>query len=155
MCLVSPSQSWGAVQSLPVPCASDAALGWFGAASAVVSVLVADQALVPAAFTLCSSTSIAAPVARPDSVYGLETPDTVAQVFAPDGLDRRLNPVVAPCVASTAGGDQVTVKLPAAPCARIGAPGGAALCGVGSAAAALPSGYMMAGELNAARGVGR
>jgi hypothetical protein len=39
------------IRSLPVPCAS-AAVGAFGAAVAVVSVLVADHALVPAVFEL-------------------------------------------------------------------------------------------------------
>ncbi len=42
------------MRALPVPCASDAALGAFGMngpIADVVSVLVADQALVPAAFT--------------------------------------------------------------------------------------------------------
>jgi len=42
------------IRSLPVPCASDAALGVFGAAVTVVSVLVADHALVPVAFELWS-----------------------------------------------------------------------------------------------------
>ena len=71
----------------PVPCVSDAAPGAFGAAVAVVSVLVADHALVPVAFELCICTSIAAPAAKPDRLYGLVTPDTIVQAPAPDGLD--------------------------------------------------------------------
>ena len=45
------------VRSLPVPCTSETALGAFGAcgpAEAVVSVLVVDHALAPAAFELWS-----------------------------------------------------------------------------------------------------
>jgi len=105
------------IRSLPVPCASDAALGVFGAAVAVVSVLVADHALVPAALELWSCTSIAAPAARPDRVYGLVTPATVVQVPAPEGLDRRLNPVAALCVLSIAGAVHVTVRSLPVPCA--------------------------------------
>jgi hypothetical protein len=48
------------VRLLPVPCASDGALGAFGAygpAVAVVSVLMADHALVPPAFKAWTSTS--------------------------------------------------------------------------------------------------
>jgi len=55
------------VRSLPIPCASDA-LGEFGAAAAVVRVLVADHALVPMGFELSTCTSIAAPAAKPDRV---------------------------------------------------------------------------------------
>ena len=51
----------GAVQTtvrlLAVPCASDGVAGAYGAAAAVVRVFVADQALVPAAFELCTCTS--------------------------------------------------------------------------------------------------
>jgi hypothetical protein len=39
------------VRVLPVPCASDGAFGVFGAPVAVMSVLVADHALAPAALT--------------------------------------------------------------------------------------------------------
>jgi hypothetical protein len=56
------------VRLLPVPCASDTALGVFGAPDAVASVVVADHALVPTAFTPSSCTSIAAPAASPDRV---------------------------------------------------------------------------------------
>jgi hypothetical protein len=84
---------------------------------AVVSVLVADHALVPVAFELWICTSIAAPAARPDRWYGLVTPDTTVQAPAPDGLDRRLNPVAPPCVPSTAGIVQVTVRVVPVPCA--------------------------------------
>jgi hypothetical protein len=35
--------------------------------------------------------------------------DTVVQVPAPEGLDRRLNPVAAPCALSIAGFIQITV----------------------------------------------
>jgi hypothetical protein len=105
------------VRLLPVPCASDAALGVFGAAAAVVSVVVADHALAPAAFVLCICTSIAAPAASPDRLYGLVTPDTVVQVPAPEGLDRKLDPVAALCVLSTVGAVQVTVRLLPVPCA--------------------------------------
>jgi hypothetical protein len=45
------------------------------------------------------------------------TPDTVVQVPAPAGLDRRANPVAAPCVLSIAGAVQVTVRSLPAPCA--------------------------------------
>jgi hypothetical protein len=40
------------VRLLPAPCASDAALGVFGVAVAVTSVLMADHAPVPAVFEL-------------------------------------------------------------------------------------------------------
>ena len=50
-------------------------------------------------------------------MYGLVTPDTVVQVPAPEGLDRRLKPVAALCVLSTAGAVQVTVRLLPVPCA--------------------------------------
>jgi len=119
------------VRSLPGPCASDAVLGVFGAAAAVASVLVADHALVPAAFELWSWTSIAAPAARPDRVYGLVTPDTVVQVAAPEGLDRRLNPMAAPCVLSIAGAVHVTVRALPGPCTSDTALGGFAICSVG------------------------
>ena len=112
------------VRLLPVPCARDAAFGAFGAnGPAVVNVLVADQAPAPATSEPWTCTSNAAPAARPDTVYGLVTPDTVVQVPAPDGLERRLNPVAAPCVLSTAGAVQVTVTLLPVPCASDGAPG--------------------------------
>jgi hypothetical protein len=45
------------VRSLPAPCASDTALGVFGPAVAVASVLIADHGPVPAAFELWSWTS--------------------------------------------------------------------------------------------------
>jgi hypothetical protein len=83
------------VRLLPVPCASDGAPGTFGAAAAVVSVLVADHVLVPVTFELCTCTSIAVRAAKPDRLYGLVTPDTIVQVPAPEGLDRRLKPVAA------------------------------------------------------------
>ncbi len=105
------------VSALPVPRASDTALGMLGAAAAVVSVLVADQALKPVAFELWICTSIAAPAARPERLYGLVTPDTVVQLAAPEGLDRRLNPVAPLWVPSTAGAGQVTTRAPSAPCA--------------------------------------
>ena len=89
----------------------------------MVSVLVVDQALVPAAFEPWTCTSIAAPAARPDRSYGLATPVTVVQVPAPEGLDRRLKPVAAPCVLSIAGAVQVTVRSLPAPCASDGALG--------------------------------
>ncbi len=41
-------------------------LGGYGPAERVVAVLVADQALLPVAFALCTWTSIAAAAARPD-----------------------------------------------------------------------------------------
>jgi hypothetical protein len=84
---------------------------------AVVSVLVAVHALVPVAFELWICTSIAAPAAKPDRLYGLVTPDTIVQAPAPCGLDWRLNPVAAPCVPSTAGILQVTVSVVPVPCA--------------------------------------
>ncbi len=56
------------VRLLPAPCANDAAPGTFGAAVAVVSVLLADHALAPALFEAWICTSVAAPAARPDSV---------------------------------------------------------------------------------------
>jgi hypothetical protein len=105
------------IRSLPVPCAS-VGVGVLGTPVAVVSVVVADQALVPAAFVLRSCTSIAVPAANPDSVYGLATPDTIVQVPAPEGLDCRLNPVAALCVLSTAGAVQVTIRVPPVPCAN-------------------------------------
>jgi hypothetical protein len=51
------------------------------------------------------------------------TPDTVVQVPAPEGLDRKLNPVAAPCVLSIAGAVQVTVRSLPLPCASDAAPG--------------------------------
>jgi hypothetical protein len=105
------------VRLLPVPCASDAALDVFGAAAAVVSVVVVDHALAPAALVLWICTSIAAPAARPDRLYGLATPVTVVQIPAPEELDARLNPVAAPCELSTAGAVQVTERLLPVPCA--------------------------------------
>ena len=45
------------------------------------------------------------------------TPVTVVQVLAPDGLDRRLNPVAALCVLSVVGATQGTVRLLPAPSA--------------------------------------
>lgn len=111
------------VRLLPVPCANDAAAGVFGAAVAVVSVLVADHALVPAVFDPSTCTSNAAPAARPDRLYGLVTPDTVVQVPAPEGLERRLNPVAASCEPSIVGAIQVTVRLLPVPCASVTPPG--------------------------------
>jgi hypothetical protein len=87
-------------------------------AEAVVSVLVADHALVPALLALWICTSIAAPAARPDRSYGLVTFDTVVQVLAPEGLDCRSNAVAALCELSTAGGVQVTVRSLPEPGAR-------------------------------------
>ncbi len=55
--------------------------------------------------------SIAVAPLSPVSVYGLVTPDKVVQVPAPAGLERRLNPVAAPCVPSVAGAVQVTVNF--------------------------------------------
>ena len=78
------------VRLLPEPCASAAAATVLGVAVAVVRVAVADHALDPALFALCTCTSNAAPAIRPDRLYGLVTPDTVVHVPAPDGLDRRL-----------------------------------------------------------------
>lgn len=90
--------------------------GAFGtdAAEAVDSVLVADHALAPAAFRLCTWTSNAVPTASPANAYGLATFDTTVQELAPAGLNCRLNPVEALCVLSTAGTVQVTVRPPAA-----------------------------------------
>jgi hypothetical protein len=121
------------VRSLPEPCASAGALGVLGAAVAVVSVVVADHALEPALFELWICTSIAAPAARPVSVYGLVAAGTTVQAPAPEGLDRRANAVAALCVLSTAGAAQVTVRLLPVPCASDGAPG--AFGAVGAAAA--------------------
>ncbi len=97
--------------------------GAYGPPAAVVSVLVADHGLVPAAFTLSICTSIAVAAAKPDRSYGLVTPDTVVQVPAPEGLDRRLNPVAALCALSTAGAVQVTVRSLPPPCASNAAAG--------------------------------
>ena len=107
------------VRSLPVPCVSTG-LGGFGVPVAVVSVAVADHALVPAILELWSCTSIAAPADKPDKAYGLVTPDTIVQLPAPDGLDRRLNPVAALCVLSVAGAAQVTIRVLPGPCASDG-----------------------------------
>src|SRR5208337_1426023 len=147
------------VRSLPGPCASDGAPGVFGGAVAVVSVLMADHALVPAAFELWSWTSIATPAANPDRRYGLVTPDTIVQVPAPEGLDPRLNPMAASCVLSIAGAVQVTVRSLPGPCASDGALGGFAICGVGGSCGvgALESlrGCIVAVARFATRGVGR
>ena len=59
------------------------------------------------------------------------TPDTVVQVPAPEGLDRRLNPVAALCVLSIDGAVQVTVRLLPVPCASDAALGVFGTCGVG------------------------
>jgi hypothetical protein len=99
---------------------------------AVVRVPVADHALTPAAFELCSCTSIAAPAARPDNSYGLVTPDTVVQLAAPAGLHQRANPVAAPCVLSITGAAQVTLRSLPVPCANVGALG--AFGGIGGGA---------------------
>jgi hypothetical protein len=50
-------------------------------------------------------------------VYGLVTADTVVQLPAPDGLERRLYPVAAPCVPSTDGAVQVTMSFEFVPSA--------------------------------------
>ncbi len=118
----------GAVQAtvrlLPVPCARDGAFGAFGAnGPPVISVLVADQAPAPTASEPWICTSNAAPAARLDRVYGLVTPETIVQAPAPEGLDRRLNAVAAPCVPSITGGVQDTVRLLPVPCASDGAAG--------------------------------
>jgi hypothetical protein len=129
----------GAVQVttrlLPAPWASDTAAGMFGicAIAAVVSVLIADHALVPAVFELWIWTSIAAPAAKPDRLYGLVVPTTTAQIAAPEGLDRRLKPVAALCRLSTAGAAQVTARLLPEPRARDGALGMFGICGAGAA----------------------
>jgi hypothetical protein len=126
------------VRLLPVPCTSVAApvaLGANGPPAAVVIVLVADHALAPVAFEAWIWTSIAAPDARPDRVYGLVTPDTIVHVPAPEGLDCRANAVAALCVLSMAGAVQVTVRLPPVPGAS-----DAALCAFGGAAVAIVSG---------------
>src|SRR5580658_6356500 len=73
---------------------------------------MADQAPgLAAALVAWTSTSIALAPARPVNVKGLVTPDSVVQVPAPDGLERKLYPVAAPCVLSVAGAVQVTVSL--------------------------------------------
>jgi hypothetical protein len=56
-------------------------------------------------------------------VYGLETPDPIVQVPAPEGLDRKANPVAALCVLSIAGAAQVTLRLLPVPFANDAAPG--------------------------------
>ena len=56
------------VRLLPVPCARETAAGVFGAAVAVVNVLVADHADVPPALEASIWTSAAAPAVRPVSV---------------------------------------------------------------------------------------
>ena len=89
----------------------------------MVSVLVADQALVPAAFEPWSCTSIAAPAARPDRSYGHADTGHVVQVPTPEGLDCRLKLVAALCVPSIAGAVQVTVRSLPVPCANDGAAG--------------------------------
>jgi hypothetical protein len=76
------------------------------------------DALAPVAFELCTRTSIAAPAARPERLYGLMTPDTVVQVAAPEGLDSALNAVAALCVLSIAGAAQVTIRVLPVPCAN-------------------------------------
>ena len=93
------------------------AFGAYGPPAAVVNVLVADHALAPTRFEPWTCTSIAAPAARSDRSYGLVTPATIVHVPAPEGLDRTLNPAAAPCVLSTAGAIQVTVRSLPAPCA--------------------------------------
>ena len=123
----------GAVQvmasSLLVPSGSAATLaitGAFGAYSpteAVVSVLVADQALVPPPLTAWTSTSIAALDAKPDRSYGLLTPVTTVQVPAPEGLHCKLNPMAALCVLSVAGVAQVAMRALPVPWASDAAPG--------------------------------
>jgi hypothetical protein len=49
------------------------------------------------------------------------TPDTVVQVPAPEGLDRRTNPAAAACVLSTAGAAQVTLRSLPVPFANVAA----------------------------------
>ena len=84
----------GAIQVMaslfgPVPATPNSAItgafGAYGPTEAVVSVLVADQALVPPPLTAWTSTSIAALDAKPDRSYGLLTPVTTVQVPAPEG----------------------------------------------------------------------
>jgi hypothetical protein len=115
-----------------------------------VSVLVADHALVPAKFELCICTSIAAPAARPDRLYGPVTPDTVVQAAVPDGLDRRLNPVAALCELSIDGAAQVTVRALPAPCASdaaLGVFGGYTGGGGGSACIMARGRFGVAGDV--------
>jgi hypothetical protein len=102
-------------------------------AEAVISVLVADHALVPAVFTPWIRTSIAAPAARPDRSYGLVTFDTVVQVLAPEGLLCKSNDVAALCVLSSAGAVQITVRSLPEPCAKDAACGvfGRSVAGAG------------------------
>jgi hypothetical protein len=141
----------GAVQltmrSLPGPCASDGAAGVFGFAVPVISLLVADHGLVPAAFALWICTSIAVPPGRPDRRCGLVTLATVVQVPAPEGLDWRLNKVAAPCVMSTAGAVQDTMRLLPVPCARVRASGvfGSSVVWAGVSVVGCETGIMTAG----------
>jgi len=104
-----------------------------GPIAEVVSVLAVDHALVPAAFTPWSCTSIAMPGGRPVRLHGLVAPVTMVQAPVPDGLYRRLNPVAALCVLSAAGAAQLTVRVVPAPCASDAA------LGVFGAAAAVVS----------------
>ncbi len=121
------------VRPLPGPCASDGAAGAFGIAVPVVSVVVVDHGLVPAAFALWIWTSIAVPAGRPDRRCGLVTFANIVQTLAPEGLDCRLNTVAALCVLSTAGAVQVTTRSLLEPAAREGACGafGSRAVGVG------------------------
>jgi hypothetical protein len=86
------------------------------------------------------------------------TPDTVVQLFAPDGLDQMLYPVAASCVLSIAGAVQVTVNALPGPCVIRGAAGGYAIWGVDVAAGfgvLAPKACIVAVCRMAGRGVGR
>ena len=104
----------GAVQVtlrlLPVPCASDTAFGVFGKAVAVVSVLVADHALVPMALSSEVERRSRRP---PPGRQGVRAGDAChdVQMAAPEGLDCRLKPAAALWLPSIAGLVQVTVRL--------------------------------------------
>ena len=65
-CRCAPGQG----QVLPDPCASAGAASVLGIAVAVVRVAVADHALDPALFALCTCTSYAAPAIRPNRLEG-------------------------------------------------------------------------------------
>ncbi len=87
------------VRLLPEPRASVGVPITFGANApdeAVVSVVVADHALVPVILKAWTWTSIAVPAAETrQCAYGLVTVDAVVQVPAPEGLDHTLKPVAA------------------------------------------------------------
>ncbi len=150
LCVLSTAGAAQATTScVPAPCARAAPVGVFGAAAAVVSVIEGDHAPAPAALVLWSCTSIAAPAARADRVYGLVTPDTSVQAPAPDGLDCRLNPMAASCVLSTVGVVQVTMRPLLGPCTSDASLGGFAACGgcVGVGDAARGKGAHCGGRL--------